>query len=612
MNRPNCLASSIVRAAGCALLLTVGCTHATVFHSDVETAAKPWTHMNFRNDPDAFQFAIVSDRTGGARPGVFESAIPKLNLLQPEFVVCVGDLIEGYTEDRAVLNRQWDEISGFVAGLEMPFFYTPGNHDNINPTMKEIYRERFGRMFYSFTYKNALFMILDTQESNPGLSSNQVAWAVETLRRNPDVRWTILLMHQPLWVHEEGNFVTARKNIGKAHATGFGEVERALDGRPYTVIAGHFHQYVKFVRRDRSYIILGTTGGASQMRGPAFGEFDHAVWVTLTTNGPVLANLMLDGIRSDDIYTEAHVRFQNTLRLRTPETFDARAGFTLSLPLENPFGHMLHAELSWDLPAGWTVTPATAKADVATGQTNTLTFAVHYAGTNLWPALPHCEARVAAGDAYSLVAPTILTLNNEAMLRAFRPTTEAPRAAAAPRIDGLIDEPAWQAATSVRDFRHSAGQQPGYATEARVCYDATALYFAFRCAETNMAGVLATVVEHDGGVYTNDAVEVLLGAPALGKSYVQLAVNSAGVLYDGKALDKTYTSHAQTAAARDAEGWTVEIALPWESLGGKPQEGTIPMLLGRDRPQSRDFVQYPPLNSGHHRPEMFGWLKLRP
>ncbi len=89
----------------------------------------PWTHLDLANEPDAFQFAIVTDRTGGHRPGVFPDAVRKLNLLRPEFIMSVGDLIEGYTEDRDVLKVQWDEFSSFVEQLEMPFFYLPGNHD---------------------------------------------------------------------------------------------------------------------------------------------------------------------------------------------------------------------------------------------------------------------------------------------------------------------------------------------------------------------------------------------------------------------------------------------------------------------------------------------------
>src|SRR5881392_4081346 len=62
-------------------------------------ARNPWTHLRLNNDPDEFRFAIVSDRTGGHRPGVFSRAVEQINLMQPEFVLSVGDLIEGYTED---------------------------------------------------------------------------------------------------------------------------------------------------------------------------------------------------------------------------------------------------------------------------------------------------------------------------------------------------------------------------------------------------------------------------------------------------------------------------------------------------------------------------------
>lgn len=65
----------------------------------------PWSSLRLNNDPNRFQFAIVTDRTGGHRPGIFEDGVRKLNLLQPEFVMSVGDLIEGYTEDLAELDR---------------------------------------------------------------------------------------------------------------------------------------------------------------------------------------------------------------------------------------------------------------------------------------------------------------------------------------------------------------------------------------------------------------------------------------------------------------------------------------------------------------------------
>ena len=33
--------------------------------------SKPWNNLNINDKPGQFQFAIVTDRTGGRRPGIF-------------------------------------------------------------------------------------------------------------------------------------------------------------------------------------------------------------------------------------------------------------------------------------------------------------------------------------------------------------------------------------------------------------------------------------------------------------------------------------------------------------------------------------------------------------
>src|SRR6187402_2225142 len=102
------------------LLSLPGCRAAAVSSLRHQPEGKgPWTARALRDDPDDFQFVVVTDRTGGSRPGVFESAVDKTNLLRPEFVMSVGDLIEGYTEDRAQIDRQWDEFQAFVNRLDM-------------------------------------------------------------------------------------------------------------------------------------------------------------------------------------------------------------------------------------------------------------------------------------------------------------------------------------------------------------------------------------------------------------------------------------------------------------------------------------------------------------
>lgn len=253
--------------------------------------ANPWTHLNLYNNPDNFQFAIVADRTGGHRPGVFVSAVKKLNLLKPEFVMSIGDLIKGSTEDEAELNRQWNEFDGFVNELQMPFFYVPGNHDISNEVMAKKWQQRFGKSYYHFACRDVLFLCLNTEDTQRRCISNkQIEYFKKVLKANRNVRWTLVFMHQPVWKNEV--------------LENWQRFESLLAGRPYTVFAGHFHEYSKSVRKGRRYYVLATTGGTGGDNKSADCQFDHIVWVTMTDDGPVMANLLLEGIADDEPCTQ--------------------------------------------------------------------------------------------------------------------------------------------------------------------------------------------------------------------------------------------------------------------------------------------------------------------
>lgn len=269
------------------------------FESDVTTEAKPWTHLEFQNDPDNFQFAVVSDRTGSPRKGVWEDAIKKLNWMMPEFVLSVGDLIRGTSESADTNAAEWDEMMEMLSPLKMPFFFVPGNHDiqmkwiegRVQPEdMLAEWNARFGTTHYSFVYKDVLFVALFSNDGKEQyISEEQAAYFEKTVAAHPDVRWTFLLLHHPLWAYP--------------HESNFDRVEKALKQmRPrYTVLAGHHHRYVHWDRKKTDYIILASTGGGSGMRGPEYGEFDHFAWFTMTDDGPIMANLDLSGIYPKDV-----------------------------------------------------------------------------------------------------------------------------------------------------------------------------------------------------------------------------------------------------------------------------------------------------------------------
>ena len=293
-----------------------------------DSNARPWTHLNFLDDPDDFQFAIITDRTGGARPGVFEGILAKVNLLQPEFVMSVGDYIEGYVRDADKVRAEWAEIDGMVKALEPPLFFVVGNHEVFDADSEAVWRERTGGVtWYHFLYRDTLFIALNTEDSrhptpeeivqldkalalyaqSPAAAAEfmkgneiirtyigetdaqrigdaQTQWVLDLLERHKNVRWTFFFMHRPVWQQGIANFE---------------RIEAALSGRGYTMFAGHIHSHSWEQRNGRDYVGLGTSGGGwSPAGGP--GEMDHVTWVTMRKEGPIFAHLLATGILAKD------------------------------------------------------------------------------------------------------------------------------------------------------------------------------------------------------------------------------------------------------------------------------------------------------------------------
>ena len=287
--------------AGCSSTISVnsaGGTSAVVAPAIVaqgHDGPNPWTSLAVNDSPDHLRFAIVADKQGGERPGVFAEAVQKLNVLQPELVMCVGDLIKGYTEDMDQVQREADELDAVLKPLEMPFFCVVGNHDITNPKMIEPYSQRRGRAYYHFVYKNVLFLCLNTEDPpDTNLGKEQIDYVAKALDANKNVRWTFVFMHKPLWT------------INKE--SGWNQVEALLQTRPHTVFAGHTHTFSAQTRNGNKYFVIATTGGASDLSGPAQGKFDHIVWVTLADNEPRIANLMLNGIWGENVPAENAAR----------------------------------------------------------------------------------------------------------------------------------------------------------------------------------------------------------------------------------------------------------------------------------------------------------------
>jgi predicted phosphodiesterase len=289
------------------------------FQHEIAGDVRPWTHEKFDSDSDKFTFAVFSDLTGGEREGIFEIAIAQINLLRPEFIINVGDLIDGGSEDLNEITTQWDSFDRRADRARAPVFYVGGNHDLSGEFLQGVWDQLIGSRYYHFVYKNVLFLVLDTEDNTKersqeifelrnaaikvaekdgldafakteyasipensagNISEEQAVYFERAIAENPDVSWTFLFMHKAAW--ERGA------------DSGFVKIEAALTDRPYTVFHGHLHAYRHIERLGRDYIRLATTGGVQL---PEYGRsMDHVTLVTVDNSGVDIANLLMSGI----------------------------------------------------------------------------------------------------------------------------------------------------------------------------------------------------------------------------------------------------------------------------------------------------------------------------
>jgi len=404
------------------------------FRTDLASSdVHPWTSAGFHNGGDNLHFAIVSDRTGGARAGVFEQAAKNLNLLDPEFVICVGDLIEGYSKDRTIIEKQRTEFDSIVNSLDMRFFFIPGNHDIETEPGRTIWRERYGQTYYSFVYKNVLFLCVDSiaEGSDPPISNKEIDYFRQVLDENPNVRWTFVFLHIPLWADPSA----------VQEKTGWAAFDALLRDRPCTVFAGHYHTYMMHERDGRKLYRLATTGGSTNQSGLDAGVFDQIVWVTMDDAAPNVVNLDLNGIYDETLVTEASEKLRSSFGmypspiLGTDPLFKTgSAELTLSNHAELP------AQVNLDIKGSrlLSVEPRQIEIEVPPKSSQTLTL-------TLTSALPvkagYLEPITLAGTArYDRTESGPVEKKLASSMRILDATYECPRAGKPVTVDGSLDE----------------------------------------------------------------------------------------------------------------------------------------------------------------------------
>jgi hypothetical protein len=161
-----------------------------------------------------------------------------------------------------------------------------------------------------------------------------------------------------------------------------------------------------------------------------------------------------------------------------------------------------------------------------------------------------------------------------------RPSVEATPIESAPKLDGTLNDPLWQLASPITDFRQrepDEGQPSTEKTEVRILYTRHAVYFGIRCYDSAASRIVATELRRDVSQELDDHFEVLIDSNRNRRGAYVFELNPLGTQNDGliveeqggpdggdfdRGWDGVWTSSARISS----EGWTATIEIPFTTL----------------------------------------------
>lgn len=513
------------------------------------------------------RFAVLGDRTGGHQPGIFPQIVTETGRMKPDFVLTVGDMIEGYGNDTLRIKQEWEEYKSLLEPLTMPVYFTSGNHDIWDSTSLGLYRRYIGEPYHSFSTKGIHFICLDnsryaTVDSFP---EEQMEWLIDDLERNKDALYKFVFIHIPYWIK-----TIARGKPDTLHSI-------FLRYRVDAVFTGHYHDYFSGTFDDIVYTSLGSSGGQTSP-GPTGLKY-HFVWVTVDRDGVSIAPVKMDAVLPwDEVSAEEYIftrkaKYQAIRCEKVPVGEDLKVPLTdVALAITN-FSDSLTIEdtLHWDVPTGWTVNPTLLPVEIEPLNTYTSNFTVKSTG-NLYPT-PTASVMYpyARGKKFDIEH----TLQVSRTVYAYETTTPAV-------IDGKLKEAMWKHQVTGLFAPDGSGTSTTDPVSFYFAWDEKNLYLGAKCVERQMDSIVATATEHDGAVYAEDCIGYFFQPDVDDGPIYQIYFNPLGVAFDQKilveektpvAVERDWNGTYEVKTFRGNDHWSIETRIPLEQLSAEGRSG---------------------------------------
>lgn len=168
-------------------------------------------------------------------------------------------------------------------------------------------------------------------------------------------------------------------------------------------------------------------------------------------------------------------------------------------------------------------------------------------------------------------------------------TAEATRVERAPKIDGTLDDPVWQSAKAVADFRQqepNEGETATEKTEVRIVYTRHAVYFGIHCYDSEPGKIVATELRRDVSQDLDDHFEILIDSSHDRRGGYVFQINPLGTQLDGLIVDEQGLGDSTdfdsgwdgvwiSEARITSDGWTATMEIPFTTLNFTQSQDVI-------------------------------------
>jgi hypothetical protein len=162
------------------------------------------------------------------------------------------------------------------------------------------------------------------------------------------------------------------------------------------------------------------------------------------------------------------------------------------------------------------------------------------------------------------------------------PASSVTRSAENIRLDGVLDEPAWQTADSITEFRTREpreGGEPSQRTVVRVLATPAGLAIGWWCYDTQPHLIRRTQMRRDAMLNPDDYVSVSIDGLYDQRSGFYFRSNANGAMWDGEHVtfeqgNEEWDGVWDVRARVTAEGWFAEMLIPWATLRYR-RDGTL-------------------------------------